>query len=252
MSTIRTCGRGDGGGADVVADAPGQAPGRGRALRVLLCSAPGGGAHVDGGRESPLDLSGVPLRVRHEPARVRVPGRPRAPRLHDRLRGDPRLPGRVVLPHRPGRPGTVPRRLRRRLHLPHDPEQDRVLDARHGEPARVLHPARDDPHGPRDPRGSRGPRRDGPVRAPPEEAREAGLAEVASGPPIDPVRADAGVSRYITQNCARGTPSIHRTPSSETNPPRVAASTVSFPTKFPIVASRRWARSWSSVTGSPA
>src|SRR5207249_9052234 len=54
----------------------------------------------------------------------------------------------------------------------------------------------------------------------------------------------------IITNWACGTPSIRRIPPSETNPARIAASTVSAPTKFPIVASFSWSKNVSSETTS--
>src|SRR5207247_1170095 len=126
-----------------------------------------------------------------------------------------------------------------------------LLHAPHrGQPPRLLLAARDAGHGAGQPPRDHGPHGDGPVRPPPEEARPGRLAALASGPQDGPGgRAPRAVAAplHITMNCAWGTPPIHRTPSSATNPPRFTASPVSRPTTFPIVASRRWARSWSSV-----
>src|SRR5206468_8137697 len=56
----------------------------------------------------------------------------------------------------------------------------------------------------------------------------------------------------IRTNCAWGTPLIQRIPSSATKPASFAASIVSLPTKFPIVARRSWDTNRSSVTTSPS
>src|SRR5213078_2633272 len=200
------------------------------------------------------DLRGLRRALPQQPAGPRRPHLARLAGLHDVLRRHLRPPRRTPLLLGPSRTGSVPpgtwagRELARPRRSPRadDPHDRKAIRRSADRPPRRRRRSL----GPRHPPGDRQPHPHGQVRADAQETRQAGPASLAQVPTTRGPVVEA--SGHMSTNCACGTPSIHRMPPSETNPARIAASTVSRPTKLPIVASLRFEMNPSSETTSPS